>query len=130
MACMPNIANVLKAEIARVARKEVRAEVQDLKKTVVAQKAEVATLKRRVLDLEKTIKSLGKALPVQAPSPEAKQTETDGVLRFRPAGSDRPSQASGAVSDRVRPARRRIRPIGLPLGERQGQASWQVPPAR
>ncbi|WGT62477.1 hypothetical protein QHG62_20835 [Variovorax paradoxus] len=36
---MPNVASILKAEISRVARKEVRAEIETLKKASVAHRA-------------------------------------------------------------------------------------------
>lgn len=48
-----NIATVLKNEIARVARKEVRNETQQLKKSVVHYRAEIAALKRRLAELER-----------------------------------------------------------------------------
>jgi hypothetical protein len=36
---MPNLANILKAEVARVARKELRAEIEPLRKSVVQQRS-------------------------------------------------------------------------------------------
>jgi len=57
---MPNIANVLKAEITRLARKETRDETDGLKKTVSSQRSEIASLKRRLFDLEKTVLRLSK----------------------------------------------------------------------
>ena len=56
-----NIATVLKNEIARVARKEVRSETQQLKKTVVHYRAEIAALKRRLAELERAAKRDRKA---------------------------------------------------------------------
>ena len=50
---MPNVATLLKAEIVRLARKELRAETEALKKTVAAHRSELAALKRRVATLEK-----------------------------------------------------------------------------
>jgi hypothetical protein len=50
---MPNIASVLKSEIARVARKEVRGEIQSLKKAVGTYRSEIADLKRRTKALER-----------------------------------------------------------------------------
>lgn len=38
---MPNIASILKTEISRVARKEVRAEVESLKKTTSQQRGAI-----------------------------------------------------------------------------------------
>ena len=67
---MPNIASVLKSEISRVARKEVRGEILGLKKAVGAYRAEIAALKRRTQALEQELrrlsKSRAKAVPVAA----------------------------------------------------------------
>lgn len=54
---MPNIATVLKAEIARIARKELRAEGDALKKTAAVHRREIAALKKRVQFLERQAKS-------------------------------------------------------------------------
>ena len=56
-----NIAAVLKNEISRVARKEVRSETQQLKKSVVHYRAEIAALKRRLAELERAVKRDRKA---------------------------------------------------------------------
>ena len=56
---MPNIATVLKAEIARLARKEMRESTDSLKKATVAYRIELAGLKRRVHALEAVVKRLG-----------------------------------------------------------------------
>ncbi len=45
---MPNVAAVLKEEITRLARKEVKDEVGPLKKTVAEQRRTIAELKRQV----------------------------------------------------------------------------------
>jgi DNA-binding transcriptional regulator YiaG len=63
---MPNIASVLKAEIARVARKELRAETDSLKKATATYRREIAALKKRVAALEKQVKRGGRATRVQA----------------------------------------------------------------
>ena len=57
---MPNIASVLKTEIARVARKEVRGEVESLRKASGAYRSQIAALKRRVQALEQDLRRLGK----------------------------------------------------------------------
>lgn len=67
MAPMPNIASALKSEIARVARKEVRAETQSLKKAVGAYRAEIAALKRRAQVLEQELRRLSRASEKAAP---------------------------------------------------------------
>ena len=63
---MANIGTVLKAEISRLARKEVRTEVEALRKASTAYRREIAELKRRVVELERGLKKTSKALP-QAP---------------------------------------------------------------
>lgn len=85
---MTNLANVLKAEVARLARKELRAETEDLKKTVATQKAEIAALKRRTLDLEKALKALMRQAAAGAERTKlAVSSDSDeSHLRFRAAG--------------------------------------------
>jgi DNA-binding transcriptional regulator YiaG len=58
---MPNIASILKSEISRVARKEVRSETLVLKKAVGAYRAEIAALKRRAEALEQELRRFSKA---------------------------------------------------------------------
>jgi len=89
---MPNIASVLKSEITRLARKEVRDGGDGLKKTVAAHRADIAILKRRVSDLEAMVKRLAKgqsaiaerARPTLAPSAPTESNPTG--LRFRAKG--------------------------------------------
>ena len=83
MLAMPNIASVLKAEIARVARKEVRGAIDSLRKANSAHRSDIAALKRRVQELERQLKK-----PPRAParqSSAATPAEASG-LRFRAAG--------------------------------------------
>lgn len=90
---MPNIAAVLKAEISRVARKEVRVETEALKRSSAAQRSEIASLKRRVQDLEKQLKAVGTASArgaVRAAKGSLSEGEGDADgLRFRAAGMAR-----------------------------------------
>lgn len=53
---MTNIAAVLKSEISRIARKEVRAEIDSLKKASVHYRSAIAELRRQVSDLQKQLK--------------------------------------------------------------------------
>lgn len=79
---MPNIANALKAEIARVARKEIRAETDSLKKANSQYRHQIAQLRARTEQLERQLKRASKATPLKV-----KQAETeDSHLRFRAAG--------------------------------------------
>lgn len=88
---MPNLATVFKAEITRLARKELRGNSEGLKKAVAAQRSEIADLKRRLKDLEASVKRLAKG--AQAPQGRARpassseSTESDpSGLRFRAKG--------------------------------------------
>ena len=76
---MPNVATVLKSEMARVARKEVRGETVPLKKAVSAYRSEIAALKRRAQTLEQALKRLSK---VHMPAPKADAAEEASKLRF------------------------------------------------
>jgi DNA-binding transcriptional regulator YiaG len=64
---MPNIASILKSEMARVARREVRGETLGLKKAVANYRAEIAALKRRTQALEQELRRLSKASAKIAP---------------------------------------------------------------
>jgi DNA-binding transcriptional regulator YiaG len=77
---MPNMATVIKDEIIRLARKEVRKEVEGLKSASARYRSEIAGLKRRVADLEKKHVRLEKAGPKKA-TPTVMGEETT-QLRF------------------------------------------------
>jgi DNA-binding transcriptional regulator YiaG len=81
---MPNIASLLKIEISRVARKEVRTDTLGLKKAVGVYRAEIASLKRRTqaleLELRRLSKAHGKAAPVEVQAQPAQK------LRFTAKG--------------------------------------------
>jgi DNA-binding transcriptional regulator YiaG len=77
---MPNIATVLKSEIARLARKEVRAETDSLKKLSSQYRSDIAALKRQVKTLERQLKSVANG---SARAPRASEEEDAGKrLRF------------------------------------------------
>ncbi len=79
MQSMPNIASVLKEEIARVARKEVRGETDSLKKASSQYRSNIAALKRQVAALERQLKQLAKGAKRQASAP----SESDGgTIRY------------------------------------------------
>jgi len=88
---MPNIATVFKAEITRLARKELRSNSDGLKKAVAAQRSEIAHLKRRIQVLEALVKRLARssaaadARPRAAASAEPAEPDASG-LRFRAKG--------------------------------------------
>lgn len=70
---MPNIAAVLKDEIARVARKEIRAQTEDFKKSSAQYRAHIAALRRRVDELERQLKRVNKAAGRAAPAAEPQE---------------------------------------------------------
>ena len=80
---MPNIATVLREEITRLARKELRANTETLKKAVTTYRSEIAALKRRVEQLERQSKRTAKVVS-KAVANEPGQEATN--LRFRVDG--------------------------------------------
>lgn len=50
---MPNFASLLKEEIVRIARKELRGQTEALKRSAARYRSEIAALKRRVAELER-----------------------------------------------------------------------------
>ena len=76
---MPNIGTVLKSEISRVSRKEVRGETQALKKSVSQYRTQIADLKRRMQALEQQVKRLRKV----ATSVGAAEVELEPQTKIR-----------------------------------------------
>jgi len=66
---MPNIMSALKTEIVRLARKETKTVTDPMRKPSIATRKTVADLKRRMADLEKTVKRLDAVL-AKIPQPE------------------------------------------------------------
>jgi DNA-binding transcriptional regulator YiaG len=77
---MPNIAAVLKEEIARVARKAVRQDIESLKKTVSAQRGQIAQLKRLLQDQQRLLRAKTKVAARSAPDDGADMPQDK--LRF------------------------------------------------
>jgi len=85
---MPNVMNVLRDEILRLARKEVKASVTKIHKPTVQLKHDVAALKRTVAALEKqnrrlqgVLDRLAQAQPQQAPEEAVKVRITGKGMR-------------------------------------------------
>ncbi|RUR67516.1 helix-turn-helix domain-containing protein [Variovorax guangxiensis] len=78
---MPNIASILKAEISRVARKEVRAEIETLKKVSVAHRSSIAELRRQVNALEKELRRLVKGTMRPAAASDSDDQTSAGTKR-------------------------------------------------
>lgn len=88
---MPNLANALKTEITRIARKELRVAVEGLRKTVTTQRSEIASLKKKVAEFEKQVRAASRTTtggargPARTQPAEAPEADASG-LRFRAAG--------------------------------------------
>ncbi|MDB5942538.1 MAG: transcriptional regulator, family-like protein [Ramlibacter sp.] len=83
---MPNIANLLKSEIARVARREVRAETKGLKQAIAPYRAQIAELKRRTRELEQQVNRLGRVAKKTAASAGPEGDTGSRNLRFSAKG--------------------------------------------
>jgi len=81
---MPNIASLLKAEISRIARKEIRAATVDLRKSSAQYRRDIARLKRESASAQRVIALLEKQVfgRGQAGLPEDKLEN----VRFSPKG--------------------------------------------
>ncbi|SEB25124.1 DNA-binding transcriptional regulator [Variovorax sp. YR216] len=80
---MTNIASVLKSEISRIARKEIRAEIDGLKKANAQCRTAIAQLRRQVSELDKKLKQAGRV--AQASSRAAERQASDTSRRFSAA---------------------------------------------
>uniref|UniRef100_UPI00403A4768 helix-turn-helix domain-containing protein n=1 Tax=Variovorax sp. BK018 TaxID=3450241 RepID=UPI00403A4768 len=79
---MPNIASILKAEISRVARKEVRAEIETLKKASAAYRSSIAELRRQVSSLEKELRRAAKGASRSTVTTDSEADEAGTKRRF------------------------------------------------
>lgn len=77
---MPNIGSVLKVEITRLARKEIKSQVDPLKKANVGYRRDIAELKRQMASLERALKNVGKD------EPKALQRSEGAATRFSAKG--------------------------------------------
>ena len=85
MQLMTNLATTLKAEISRVARKELRGAMDSLRKAVSHQRSEIAALKRKTAELERLTRQLMRVSKTKTPSPEI-EANGGGQLRFQAKG--------------------------------------------
>lgn len=115
---MPNIASLLKAEIVRLARKQVRAETLALKKAVTVYRSDIAALKRRADAVERQLRQAQK--PTKADRVQ-EPVDNASTLRF---------SAKGLASHRKR-LRLSANDMGLLLGA-SGQSvyKWESGEAR
>ena len=81
---MPNIAAVLKEEISRIARKEIRSETASLKKASSQYRRDIAELKRQVSNLQGRVTPLEKQV-LRNVSSQVTDADSEGV-RFTAKG--------------------------------------------
>lgn len=69
---MPNIGSLLKQEISRICRREIRKEIEGTRKASAAYRRDIAALKREVAGLRRETSALAKRAASSAPAPVAK----------------------------------------------------------
>jgi DNA-binding transcriptional regulator YiaG len=79
---MAQFSQILKSEIVRLARKEIRSEVQSLRKAAAQYRSDIAALKRQLVEQQRRISRLEKFRPQAVAEPSDETTS----LRFRAAG--------------------------------------------
>jgi DNA-binding transcriptional regulator YiaG len=83
---MPNIAAVFKAEIARIARKEVRTQTDEFRKASSQYRTHIANLRRRIDALERQLKrasrSAGRAAPAAKDEDASETSRRFSASRF------------------------------------------------
>jgi DNA-binding transcriptional regulator YiaG len=94
---MPNVASVLKGEISRVARKEVRGETLALRKAVSVYRSEIAALKRRTQAVEQLLQRLSNG---NAKPPPMAQSDVDvSKVRFSAKSLSAPASRLGLSAE-------------------------------
>jgi DNA-binding transcriptional regulator YiaG len=83
---MPNIAQVFKEEIARIARKQMRAETAALKRAVARHRADIAALKRQVDAMKRQLTVAQKRAPTASAASAATAASPDNAMRFSAKG--------------------------------------------
>ncbi|MFI8617227.1 helix-turn-helix domain-containing protein [Acidovorax sp. NPDC077693] len=78
---MTAFSDAFRAEVLRMARKEIKGELGSLRKTVTAQRSEITALKRDVKDLVSQVKGLHKAAARQAAPGDALAQDAEAPAR-------------------------------------------------
>lgn len=73
---MSDIQKVLREEISRLARKEIKNEIESLKKTSAQHRSTFAELRRQIASLERQVKQLAKQAVKERPTPKAREDIT------------------------------------------------------
>jgi len=80
---MPSIGAVLRQEISRLSRREVRSQIEATKRASAQYRRHIAALKRQLADLQRQVKALGKRVP-ESSTPDHGSAKKP--VRFVPAG--------------------------------------------
>ena len=83
---MPNLTSLLKFEISRISRREIKFETDALKKANARYRSDIASLKRQVVALEQQVKRLEKVSVRTSPSPKESPSVDGRTVRFSAAG--------------------------------------------
>lgn len=94
---MANIASLLKSEIARIARKELKSQMEATRRSVSQQRTEIASLKRRVQELTAEVSRLKKQSPTHSGEQDAPSGAT--ASRFSAKGLASHRQRLGLSAD-------------------------------
>ena len=83
---MPNLSTILKGEITRLARKEIKAAVDPVRKASAGQRREIAELKRQVAALQRDLKAAlkpSKVLKQEGEASASKRFSAKGLKSLR-----------------------------------------------
>jgi DNA-binding transcriptional regulator YiaG len=83
---MPNIAALLKEEMSRLARKELRKDLEGVKKGSAQYRRDIAELKRQVTGLQRQVALLEGRVLKDAPAPAAADAASEARERFTAKG--------------------------------------------
>ena len=89
---MPNIGTLLKEEIARISRKQSRAETEALKKANSHYRGQIAELKRRMQALEQQVKRLSRGGGARGGATASAAPESEGGKQIRYSAKSLASQ--------------------------------------
>ena len=85
---MPNIAAVLKEEICRLARREIKTQVGKTQKAAVQYRRDIAKLKRLLNGQEKELKHLKREIQEHGGQPQAAEEPLEGIRNLFDAIAD------------------------------------------
>ena len=76
---MSNVASVLREEISRISRKEIKRETSALKKSSTTHRLEIAALKRRVQELERQLRQVSRGGERSVPAAANEESVSPGT---------------------------------------------------